>query len=669
MDATGTIHMGTSSASNLENGGNGDGDGDSTNVGHTRPNSTSDGVMLISTLNSAGNGIDVLVSVKSIRAISERFSNTAYGFSWTYCCQVKLRLLIDVAGTKCCCCPQVVSAAKLPILNPNEFDLWKMRIEQVIEGVVQPVAPTTAEQRLARKNKLKARGTLLMALPYKHQLKFNIHKDAKTLMEAIEKWFCGNKETKKVQKTLLKQQYENFTGSSSESLDQIHDRLQKLISQLEILVSVVTSVSAANATIPIFALPNVDNLSNAVIYSFFSNGHVDYASKEISLEDRKESWIQWNYFNEYDGVGSYDWSFQAEEEPTNYTFMAFTSSSSSSSDNEDWVFDSEDDSKVELLQNALSFVQPIDQVKTPRPSVQLVETSILATNHKTVIPKLKIHRNSRNRKPALQDKVVIDSRCSRHMTWNMSYLSNFEAINGGYVAFGGNPKGGKITSKGKIRTDKLDFNDVYFVKELKFNLFSVSRMCDKNNNVLFTNTECIVLSCEFKNPQNTDDDATFEAKELEFKVEKPKSKVYISPSSGDKTKKHDNKTKREAKGKSPVEFTSVPAVEQNSTNSTNTFSVAGPSNTAINLTHRESLYVDPFQYPDDPNMPALEDITYSDDEENVGAEVDFTNLETTITVSPIASTRVHRDHHVSQIIGDLSIGPLTRNFLSRLAPA
>nr|GFB57697.1 ribonuclease H-like domain-containing protein [Tanacetum cinerariifolium] len=83
-------------------------------------------------------------------------------------------------------------------------------------------------ERLARKNELKARGTLLMALPDKHQLKFNIHKGAKTLMEAIEKSFGGNKETKKVQKTLFKQQYKNFTGSSSESLDQIHDRLQKL---------------------------------------------------------------------------------------------------------------------------------------------------------------------------------------------------------------------------------------------------------------------------------------------------------------------------------------------------------------------------------------------------------------------------------------------------------
>nr|GFB35481.1 hypothetical protein [Tanacetum cinerariifolium] len=73
-----------------------------------------------------------------------------------------------------------------------------------------------------------------MALPDKHQLKFNSYKDAKILMEAIEKRLGRNTETKKVQKTLLKQQFENFTGSSSDDLDQIHDRLQKLISQLEI---------------------------------------------------------------------------------------------------------------------------------------------------------------------------------------------------------------------------------------------------------------------------------------------------------------------------------------------------------------------------------------------------------------------------------------------------
>ncbi|GKD28253.1 putative ribonuclease H-like domain-containing protein [Tanacetum coccineum] len=98
----------------------------------------------------------------------------------------------------------------------------------------------------------------------------------------------------------------------------------------------------------------------------------------------------------------------------------------------------------------------------------------------------------------LQDQGVIDSGCSRHMIGNMSNLTDYEEIDGGYVAFGGNPKGGKITGKGTIKTGNLDFENVYFVKELKFNLFSVSQMCDKNNSVLFNDTECIVLSLNFK---------------------------------------------------------------------------------------------------------------------------------------------------------------------------
>ncbi|GKF32938.1 hypothetical protein Tco_0106138, partial [Tanacetum coccineum] len=84
------------------------------------------------------------------------------------------------------------------------------------------------------------------------------------------------------------------------------------------------------------------------------------------------------------------------------------------------------------------------------------------------------------------------------MTGNMSFLIDYQEIDGGFVAFVGSPKGGKITRKGKIRTRKLDFEYVYFVKELKFNLFSVSQMCDKKNNVLFTKTKCLVISPNFK---------------------------------------------------------------------------------------------------------------------------------------------------------------------------
>ncbi|GJT22087.1 hypothetical protein Tco_0892024 [Tanacetum coccineum] len=106
--------------------------------------------------------------------------------------------------------------------------------------------------------------------------------------------------------------------------------------------------------------------------------------------------------------------------------------------------------------------------------------------------------NVGNPQYTLQDQGIFDSGCSRHMTGNKYFLTNYQEIDGGFVAFGGSPKRGKITRKGKIRTGKLDFEDVYFVKELNFNLFSVLQMCDKKNSVLFTETEYLVLSPNFK---------------------------------------------------------------------------------------------------------------------------------------------------------------------------
>nr|GEX79209.1 hypothetical protein [Tanacetum cinerariifolium] len=540
----------------------------------------------------------------------------------------------------------------------------------------------------------------------------------------------------------------------------------------------------------------------------------------------------------------------------------------------------------------------------------------------------------------------------------MSYLFEFEELNGGYVAFGGNPKGGKITSKGKIKTGKLDFDDVYFVKELKFNLFSVSQMCDKKNSVLFTDTECLVLSFDFNlpdesqvllrvfflatkdetspilktfstglenqlslkvkviisdngtefknsylnqfyklkgikmefsvprapqqngiaerknktlieaarsmladsllpipfwaeavktacyvqnrvlvtkphnktpyellhgktpsigfmrpfgclvtiintldplgkfqgkvdeeflvgysvcskafrvfnsrtciiqetlhvnflenkpnvvgtgptwlfdidsltrtmnyqpvttrnqtnsgagfqnkfdakktgeevdqtyvlfpmwstgstNPQNNVKDAAFDGKEHDFDAKKPESVVIHSSSSSAQLRKQDDKTNKEDKRKSPVEsFTGyrdlnaefedcsdnssneinaassssiVSTVGQNSLNSTNTFIAVGPSNNTISPTYGKSSFIDASQLPDDPDMPELEDITYSDDEDVVGAEVDINNLESSIPVSPIPTIIIHKDHPVSQIIGDMSLTTQTRS--------
>nr|GEX32606.1 retrovirus-related Pol polyprotein from transposon TNT 1-94 [Tanacetum cinerariifolium] len=489
---------------------------------------------------------------------------------------------------------------------------------RVVEGVVQYVAPTTAEQRLERKNELKARGTLLMALPNKHQLKFNIHNDAKILMEAIEKRFGGNKESKKDSyphwrnKTDLEEQslddllnslkiYEAEVKSSSFAINSTQNIafVSSNTDNTNEPVSDVASVSAASAKIPVYALPNVDTLSNTrtrrnlgangstsmgfdmskvEYYNCHMKGHFakECRSPKVTRRNvqakpqRRNVLVETSTSNalvsQYDGFTSFmfdfDELFTSETDDSlpaspNYdrshsedgyhvvpppftgTFMppkpdlvfhdapnvnetahtAFNVEPSPTKPDkelshmpstpiiEDWVSDSEDDSEPKLPQNAPSFVQPTKQVQTPRPSIKPVETSIPAANPKTAIPKPKIYGNGKNRKAcfsnpqhALKDKGVINSGCSMHMTRNMFYLSDFEEINGGYVVFGGNPKGCKIFGKGKIRTEKLDFDDNYFVKELKFNLFSVSQMCDKKHSFLFTDTECIVLSPEFKLP-------------------------------------------------------------------------------------------------------------------------------------------------------------------------
>ncbi|GKA45573.1 retrovirus-related pol polyprotein from transposon TNT 1-94 [Tanacetum coccineum] len=106
-------------------------------------------------------------------------------------------------------------------------------LTKTIDGKETVILPTSVEEKAQRRAELKARSTLLMALPNEHQLKFNSYKDAKTLMQAITNRFGRNAATKKTQKNLLKQQYENFVASSTEVIEQTYERLQKLISQLE----------------------------------------------------------------------------------------------------------------------------------------------------------------------------------------------------------------------------------------------------------------------------------------------------------------------------------------------------------------------------------------------------------------------------------------------------
>ncbi|GJZ71453.1 ribonuclease H-like domain-containing protein [Tanacetum coccineum] len=123
--------------------------------------------------------------------------------------------------------PQMVSTVKLPILKKSEYTLWSIRMEQYLTN-------TTAQALLARQRERKAKSILLLVIPDEYQLRFNAIKDAKTLWVAIKSRFGGNVESKKMQKNVLKQKFENFYVSDTEGLNKAYDMFQKLISLLEV---------------------------------------------------------------------------------------------------------------------------------------------------------------------------------------------------------------------------------------------------------------------------------------------------------------------------------------------------------------------------------------------------------------------------------------------------
>nr|GEV43787.1 putative ribonuclease H-like domain-containing protein [Tanacetum cinerariifolium] len=824
----------------------------------------------------------------------------------------------------------------------TDYSLWEVILNgdspvptRVVAGVLQPVAPTTAEQRLTRKNELKARGTLLMALPDKHQLKFNSHTDARTLMEAIEKRFGLDQihdrlqtlaeleeqslddlfNSLKIYKTEVKQSSSPCTASqnlafvSSTHTDSTTDS-----------VSAAASVSSACIKMHASLLPNIDvddleemdlrwqmamltmrarrflqktsrnlgangptsmrfDMSKVKCYNFHRKRHFsrecrspkDSRRPRAAEPQRRTVPVEISTSNALvflcNGIGSYDRSYQAEEEPVNFALMDF--SSNPSSDNEvftkakfdcknyyssesdcecwppnlvfnialtavgtdhlafnvqlsptkpeqelshttrtsapiieDWVSDSEEESETKAPQFVPSFAQSSEHVKTFRHSVQQIETTIPAATPVLASPKSNSSGQRRNRKAcfvcksvdylikdcdyhtkkmaqptlknyahrghhkqpvsvalpnismtrprhahpvvtklkspirryitrspssrtnnspprvtalqapvvsvvhvkqgtwgnpqqALKDKEVIDSGCSRNMTGNMSYLSDFEELNGGHVTFGGNPKGGNpqqaLKDKGVITgtgptwlfdidslTKTMNYQPVHAGYQTNFGTgFQDNFDAEKAGEEVYQSYMLFPMwPVGSTNPQNNAEDAPFDGKEHDFDVQMPESKVILSPSSSAQSKEQDDKTKKEAQGKSPVESVTgyrdlnaefedcfknssnevnaassiVPTVRQNSLNSTNTFSSGGPSNDVVSPTYGKTFDIDASQLPDDSDMPELEDIIHSDDEDVVGAEADFNNLESSIPVSPIPTTRIHKDHPVSQLL-------------------
>nr|GEX91169.1 putative ribonuclease H-like domain-containing protein [Tanacetum cinerariifolium] len=339
-----------------------------------------------------------------------------------------------------------------------------------------------------------------MALPDKHQLKFNIHKDAKTLLEAIKK-SLKIYEAEVESSSSASTSTQNIAFVSSQNTDNTNEP-----------VSVVASVYAASAKNPVSALPNVDTLSNAIIYSFFASQSNSPQRTGRNIRANRPTSMGFDmskvecYNCHMKGHFARKYRFPKDKRMN----VAATMTGVFRQKRNQPTMPSWHSPLLVLLVLTIR-PRPAKTVVTkphspprknincsPSPKASTFPPKVTAVKAHIVNAVKGVQGNWGNPQHALKDKGVIDSRCSRHMTGNMSYLSDFEEINGGYFAFGGNPKGGKLSGKGKIRTEKLDFDDVYFLKELKFNLFSVSQMRDKKNNVLFTDTKYIVLFHEFK---------------------------------------------------------------------------------------------------------------------------------------------------------------------------
>ncbi|GKD75865.1 ribonuclease H-like domain-containing protein, partial [Tanacetum coccineum] len=267
-------------------------------------------------------------------------------------------------------------------LTHTDYALWEVIMNSDAPAIASasnegPIPPKTAEQKLARKNELKAKSTL----------------------------FGGNKESKKIQKTILKQQYRNFTASRSEGLDKTYDRFQKLIRQLEIHDDTNSTIEAVNIT------HDVPQPMLMIDGSQMAGGHAYHEGEKILKEDRKESEFfngketigfdktkvecynchrKGHFAREYrvpknqgnrngdaprkivpvetpanalvvqDGIGGYDWSYQAEEGPTDFALMAHLSSgssSSSSSNTEDTYSDNDSVFKPKTNQTKPKFTK------------------------------------------------------------------------------------------------------------------------------------------------------------------------------------------------------------------------------------------------------------------------------------------------------------------------
>ncbi|GKA10567.1 putative ribonuclease H-like domain-containing protein [Tanacetum coccineum] len=303
----------------------------------------------------------------------------------------------------------------------------------------------------------------------------------------------------------------------------------------------------------------------------------------------------------------------------------------------------------------------------------------------------------------LQDHAVVDSGCSSHMTGNKAYLSDYEDFNGGFVAFGSDPKGGKITGKGSSGKDKGPTQE-YILLPLQPHRTRIP----VKDVVQDAQEKPSENASSDKDVQDSEDAADKEEqhqmqeneKDLQDELEMMVTQELAAKAMDDVSRQAFEEEKRriasQGGGGGGGERGGVPFVSTDrsfvSTDRSNTPNVSAAStSTGANADESSFVYlggkipIDASTLPNadlpiDPNMPALEDASDTlpndgifngayDDDEDVGAEADFNNMDNTIAVSPIPILRIHKDHPKGQILGDPTSAVQTRGKIQKASSA
>nr|GEU34900.1 ribonuclease H-like domain-containing protein [Tanacetum cinerariifolium] len=653
-------------------------------------------------------------------------------------------------------------------------------ITKTVGGVETIMPPTTVDEKVHRRLEMKARSTLLMGILNKHQLKFDSIKDAKSLQQAVEKRFGGNAATKKTQRNLLKNKPEIDTLS----LDDLYNNLK--IYEPEVKVNTAHGVSAASTQAKIANPINIDNLGDAVIYALLASQPsspqlVNKDLEQIHPDDLEEMDLKWKIamltmrasrflkktgkkFSMNDTetmrfdktkvecynchkIGHSTRECRAPrnqdnrnmestkrsvpvETPTSNALVSCDGLDESADKpvaNEPIVKTSEAKPKGVRKNNGAPIIEDWvshdEDENVSKPKIE--KKTVKPTFAKVEFVKSKEQGNLQK---DLQEKGVIDSGCSRHITGNMSYLTDYEEIDGGYVAFGGNPKGGKslekIQSKLK-RTPALSFlrpfgcpvtilntkdhlgkfdgkvDEGFFVgysiNRKAFRVFnSRTRIVEENLHVKFSeNTtniagsgpnwlfdiDALINSMNY-NPvvarnQSTGNAGTEACDDTrKARVEIVPGKDYIllplwtaDPpfSQGSKSSQADEFQPSNDDGKKVDEDLRQESEckdQEKEYNVNNINNINAANINEVNVVGANSS----DDLLDDLNMSELEDIGIFDyeDYENAGAEADINNLDATIQVSPISTERIHKDHPIEQVIRDVHSTTQTRNMLKNL---